>query len=274
MKTSIDQTESKEAVRQFWDAQSCGEEQYLPGTAPADYQQHARMRYQLEPYISDFAGFHRVAGKRVLEIGVGLGADHQRFAEAGAVLSGIDLTSRAIDHSKRRLEALGLSSDLRVGDAENLDFDPNSFDVVYSWGVIHHSPDTSKAVDQIYRVLKPGGEARIMIYQRWSVIGWMLWVRYALLRAQPWRSLRHVFAEHLESPGTQAFSRREADRMFRAFSSVEIRTVLTHGDLLTSDAGQRHRGLALSVTRALWPRMLIRSLLPDRGLFMLIAARK
>ena len=75
----------------------------------------------------------------------------------GANTHGIDLTARAIEITKKRLSFYDLSSNLKVGDAENLEFSDNSFDFIYSWGVIHHSPDTQKAVDEIYRVLKPGG---------------------------------------------------------------------------------------------------------------------
>jgi len=205
---------------------------------------------------------------------VGLGADHQRFAEAGARLTGIDLTPRAVEHTRRRLALFGLSSDLSVGDAEALEFPDASFDVVYSWGVLHHSPDTPGAIDEVWRVLKPGGIARIMIYHTWSMIGIMLWVRYALLRLRPWTSMRTLYARHLESPGTKAYSIAEARWLMRRFESVRIRTVLTHGDLLSSGAGQRHGGPALTMARALWPRRLIQTMLPRAGLFMLIEARK
>ena len=89
-------------------------------------------------------------------MGVGLGADHQRFAAAGARLTGVDLTERAIEHTRQRLAASGLSSQLQTADAENLPFANNSFDIVYSWGVLHHSPNTPKAVDEVWRVLRPG----------------------------------------------------------------------------------------------------------------------
>ena len=94
---------------------------------------------------------------KVLEIGVGLGADHHQFAAAGAELFGIDLTERAIAHTQHRLTVFGLKSDLAVGDAENLNFPDESFDKVYSWGVLHHSPDTPKAIAEVWRVLKRGG---------------------------------------------------------------------------------------------------------------------
>src|SRR6516225_4437468 len=129
----------KQAVQDFWERASCGEQLYLQGAEAASYLEQARQRYELEPYIEPFADFSGCAGQQVLEVGVGLGADHQRFAQAGARLSGIDLTERAIAHTRRRLSLLGLESALAVGDAENLPFGAATFDVVYSWGVIHHS---------------------------------------------------------------------------------------------------------------------------------------
>lgn len=267
-------TRDKRAVREFWQAASCGERLYLETAERAGYMRQAEERYRLEPFIADFARFEASRGLRVLEIGVGLGADHQRFAEAGARLVGVDLTPRAVEHTRRRLSLFGLASNLSVGDAEALDFPDAGFDIVYSWGVLHHSPDTPRAIDEVRRVLKPGGIARIMIYHTWSMIGFMLWVRYALLRLRPWTSMRTLYARHLESPGTKAYSIAEARWLMRRFESVSIRTVLTHGDLLSSDAGQRHRGPVLTMARALWPRRLIQTMLPRAGLFMLIEARK
>jgi SAM-dependent methyltransferase len=265
---------TKQDVKDFWNAASCGEELFLPSQDAQGYRAEAKARYELEPYIVPFAGFGTANGKKVLEIGVGLGSDHQRFAEAGADLYGVDLTERAIKHTRRRLEVFGLKSTLAIGDAENLHFADNSFDIVYSWGVLHHSPNTAKAIAEAHRVLKPGGEARIMIYHKWSMIGLMLWARYGLARLRPWMSLSKVYSRYLESPGTKAYSYAEARELCRAFAEVDITTLLTHGDLLESEAGQRHRGVALTIARKLWPRAVIRALFPRAGLFMLITASK
>lgn len=264
----------KKQVHDFWNEASCGESLLLERTDREGYENQSRIRYQLEPYIGDLAGFGSAQGKLVLEIGVGLGADHQRFAEAGANLHGIDLTERAVEHTRRRLEAFGLSSRISTGDAENLDFPEGHFDVVYSWGVLHHSPDTAKAVSEVHRVLKPGGSARVMIYSKWSIIGFMLWTRYALLRMRPFTTLAEIYSRYLESPGTKAYSIAEARRLFSAFREVDIRTVLTHGDLLESGAGQRHQGGLLNLARRIWPRALLKRFFPTLGLFMLIEARK
>jgi ubiquinone/menaquinone biosynthesis C-methylase UbiE len=264
----------KKAVEEFWDKASCGEDLYLRNQQRDGYVEHARRRYELEPIIEEFAQFESAAGKKVLEIGVGLGADHQRFAQAGARLTGIDLTARAVEHTRRRLALFGLDSALSTGDAENLAFPSEEFDRVYSWGVLHHSPNTPKAISEVHRVLRPGGVANVMIYHRWSLVGYMLWIRYALLRLRPWMTLTEVYARYLESPGTKAYSTEQAKRMFEAFSAAQIRTVLTHGDLLESAAGQRHGGALLSLARRIWPRSLLRRFAGAHGLFMLIRAVK
>src|SRR6476620_8181897 len=96
-------SETKQAVHDFWNEASCGENLYLLSTHRPGYERPAVARYRVEPYIVPFAGFDRVRGLKVLEVGVGLGADHQRFAEGGAELNGVDLTERAIEHVRRRL---------------------------------------------------------------------------------------------------------------------------------------------------------------------------
>lgn len=264
-------TDPKRAVKEFWDRAACGEELYLPTLTRQGYEAQARQRYALEPYILEFAQFESCRGKKVLEVGVGLGADHQRFAEAGAELYGIDLTERAVDHTRRRLALFGLPACVMVGDAEALPFPDESFDMVYSWGVLHHTP---AAVREVFRVLRPGGVARVMLYHKWSFVGFMLWTRYALLAGKPSRLLRNVYAQHLESPGTQAFSRSEVRRLFADFREVRVRSELSEGDLLTAGAGQRHRGAWLALARRIWPRWLLRRVGRPLGLFLLVEAVK
>jgi SAM-dependent methyltransferase len=267
--------ETKELVKDYWNAASCGEDLYLKGDDErSQFVNQMNTRYALEPYILPFAAFEQSKGKTVLEIGVGLGADHQRFAEAGARLYGIDLTERAVAHTRHRLQLFNLSAELQTADAENLPFQNNQFDWVYSWGVIHHSPNTATAIAEIFRVLKPGGLAKIMIYNKHSMIGYMLWLRYALMTGKPFTGLKKIYSTYLESPGTKAYTPTEARFLFQAFDGVSIDTVLTHGDLLTSQAGQRHKGALLSLARKLYPRFIIRKIFPKSGLFMLVSAQK
>lgn len=265
---------SKNEVHDFWNEQSCGEELYLFQKDQDGYKEQSHRRYELEPFIETFASFNEAKDKKVLEVGVGLGADHQCFAEAGAELHGLDLTERAVEHTQHRLKLFGYTSDIQVGDAEALPFPENNFDIVFSWGVMHHSPNTQECINEAFRVLRKGGVARIMIYNKWSIVGIMLWVRYALLAGKPFTSLKEIYARYLESPGTKAYTISEARDLFYKFKSISIQTVLTHGDLLTSEAGQRHRGLLLTVAKFIWPRWLIKNIFPSSGLFMLITAYK
>jgi SAM-dependent methyltransferase len=266
--------DAKRRVYEFWNQASCGEALLLPGTDAEAYAAQRRERYRLEPFIPAFANFRHWRGARVLEIGVGLGADHESFASAKAELYGIDLTERAIEHTRARLAHAGLSSTLAVADAESLPFPAGHFDLVYSWGVLHHSPSPERAIDEVWRVLRPGGTAKLMLYHSPSVVGFMLWARYGLLRAQPWRPLRAIYAEHLESPGTRAFSVEQARALCSRFESVLVTPVLTHADLLSSEVGQRHRGALLAVARRLWPRRVIRRWFSEHGAFLLITATK
>lgn len=267
-------SDKKTQVQEFWTQASCGENLYLTGDGIDSYRRQANTRYKLEPYIRDFAEPEKWSGRRVLEVGVGLGADHQLFAEAGAILSGIDLTQRAIDHTASRFKLFGLKSDLQRADAEDLPFPDSTFDMVFSWGVIHHSPDTPKAAAEILRVLKPGGIFKVMIYHRWSLVGFMLWLRYGLAVGRPWRSLDDIYATYLESPGTKAYSRASAAALFPNAQDLDLRVVLTHGDLLEGQAGQRHAGHVLKLARRLWPRWLLRRVAKGLGLFLLVQGRK
>lgn len=262
---------SKQAVADFWSEASCGENLYL---ADDDYAHQAAERYRLEPFIEPFLEASRWRGKDVLEIGVGLGADHERLALAGARLSGIDLTQRAVDHTAHRLASRHLKSQLRTGDAENLPFADNSFDCVYSWGVIHHTPNTPKAAREILRILRPGGTFKVMIYHKWSVAGLMLWLRYGLAAGRPFTPLASIYSKYLESPGTKAYTINEAKALFAGASSIEAHVELTHAELLESAAGQRHRGVALAIAKSIWPRWFLRRAAKNYGLFLLIHGRK
>jgi SAM-dependent methyltransferase len=259
-------------VRDFWNQASCSEDLLLPSETQEGYAAQAAERYRLEPYIPAFADFAAARGKKVLEIGVGLGADHEQFHRNGAIATGVDLTERAVAHTTRRLSLAGFAPDLHVANAESLPFDDATFDQVYSWGVLHHSPNTPVAIAEAARVLKRGGKFRIMIYNKWSLIGLMLWVRYALLRGQPFTSLAAIYSQYLESPGTKAYTPAEAEALVAPWlQDISTTVELTHGDLLESGAGQRHGGLALDLARLLWPRPLFRLFARKNGLFLLVS---
>jgi SAM-dependent methyltransferase len=223
--------ELKEVVRRHWEADPCGSRLTTaePGTVEF-FAEVERRRYELEPFIPGFADFERWSGRRVLEVGVGLGSDFVRFARAGARVHGVDLTDAAVDLVRTRLDLEGLDGDVRVADAEALPFADGPFDLVYSWGVLHHTPDTRRAVGEVRRVLAPGGEARIMLYSRRSWVAFGVWARWALATGHPRRSVAQTLAEHMESPGTKAYTEPELRELFSGFGDVTLRRFVTPYD--------------------------------------------
>lgn len=114
--------------------------------------------------------YERYRGKRVLEIGCGMGCMASNWASHGALLTAIDLNPVAVAKTTQRFNVFGLEGEILEVDAETLPFPDQSFDFVYSWGVIHHTPGIRKAIEDIYRVLKPGGQIALMLYNRESVL--------------------------------------------------------------------------------------------------------
>jgi SAM-dependent methyltransferase len=222
---------AKEQVRAYWEADPCGAKLAAAERgSPEFFAEVEQKRYELEPFVLDFAQFERWRGRRVLEIGVGLGSDFVRFARAGAVATGVDLTDAAVELVRTRVGQEGLEADVRRADAEELPFADGSFDLVYSWGVLHHTPDPAVALAEVRRVLAPGGEARIMLYTRRSWFAFGVWVRAALLRGRPRQSLARAIAAAVESPGTKAYTSAELRELFAGFGSVELVRFLTPYD--------------------------------------------
>jgi ubiquinone/menaquinone biosynthesis C-methylase UbiE len=262
--------ELKSAVREFWNADPCGA-RYLEGAD--EFDTHARARYALEPYIPEFAQFASSRGKRVLEIGVGMGADYLEWLKAGADATGVDLSAASLERARRRCELAELQPDLRLADAEHLPFADDTFDLVYSYGVMHHSPNTPQCLREAWRVLKPGGEARIMMYHHPSLTGAMLWLRYGVVAA---KSLRETVYDHLESPGTKSYTRAEARTMMvtSGFESIELRQEFSPGDLLLHSPSPKFQSAFYRFVWKLYPRALTRSIAQRWRLFLLISARK
>ncbi len=258
----------RDSVRDFWNTEPCGT-RYLGGQG--SYAAHARARYALEPHIWSFADFPSARGKRVLEIGVGMGADYLEWLKAGAIAIGVDLAARSLAQAQRRCEQAGLVPDLQVGDAEHLPFADSTFDLVYSYGVMHHSPDTRQCLREARRVLKPGGQLKIMLYHHPSLTGLMLWLRFGMLRS---KSLRECVFEYLESPGTKSFTRPEVRAMLSGFEHVHMKQVFSPGDLLLHHPSTRFRGWFYRLLWALYPRKIVRACVAKYGLFLLVTAQK
>lgn len=221
-------------VRGFWEHEPCGTGHLSVGDTPREtsdfYERVESNRYALEPFIHSVAQFTRHHGKKVLEVGVGAGTDHLQWARAGAVCHGVDLTDAAIEMTRNRLSLYGFTSQLQRVDAEQLPFETESFDIVYSWGVIHHSENPAQIIEEIHRVLKKGGRFVGMMYGRRSLLALRLWARYGLLSGRPWRSLRDIVWHHMESIGTKAYTPRELRDLFSSFDNCHIQPILTPYD--------------------------------------------
>jgi 2-polyprenyl-3-methyl-5-hydroxy-6-metoxy-1,4-benzoquinol methylase len=157
-------------VKNFWSMGVCGS-QFIRHYKDEDdfYRQYRAFRYRNEPHIKEFVPFAEMCCKEVLEIGCGLGVDGSLFAAGGAQYTGVDLTELAVRVSKRYFEMLDLPGVFQVENAEELGFRDSSFDVVYCYGVLHHTPNPAKIVHEIHRVLRPGGEAYLMLYNKHSI---------------------------------------------------------------------------------------------------------
>lgn len=229
-------TTLKQEVKKYWNQAACGTEFIDQKKYSREYFKAIEaFRYSIEPEIFAFAQFSRFHGKKVLEVGVGAGTDFVQWVRAGAIAYGVDLTEEAINHVNHRLTINNLkAAEVTIGDAENLPYENNSFDLVYSWGVIHHSPDTFKSLEELVRVTKPGGTIKLMIYNRSSLYAFYQYLRHALLRGKPFKSFRNVLYYHQESLGTQAFTFKEAQKMIAQLPVTVnlMQAPITNHDLL------------------------------------------
>lgn len=185
----------EQAVQRFWQDHACGDAQVggLHQRFRGDYEKffadYDRFRYQNERHLLASLDALNVADKQLLEIGLGEGSDSERLIRLGARWSGVDLTAESVARVRTRLTLRELPwQELRQGSVLELPFARNSFDMVFSHGVLHHVPDINHAQNEIHRVLRPAGELVIMMYARWSLnylISIGLVRRAALLGAYP-----------------------------------------------------------------------------------------
>lgn len=191
-----------------------------------------RHRYgEYGPWMPALMGFNDFPGRRLLEVGCGMGTDLLQFARGGAEVTGIDLTPRSIEISRRHFDVYHLRADFAITDAERLPFVDESFDVAYSNGVLHHMPDTAAAVREIHRVLRPGGLARVMLYHRGS---WNFWFdmmfRHGVVHGQllHGNSPSEILSKYVEfnegggRPLVKVYTRRQARQLFSMFRKVQV----------------------------------------------------
>ncbi len=269
----------KRRVEEHWQEETCGVRYGKASDRLAWFRAIARKRYELEPYIPGFARFPEAAGKSVLEIGVGAGSDFLEWCRHAKHATGIDLTEAGIALTRERLALEGVPAsryELRTADAEALPFANDSFDIVYSWGVLHHTPATERAYREACRVLKPGGIMRTMIYHVPSWTGLMLYLAHGFGRGRPLLGLKGAIYEHLESPGTKAYTRAEGRLIAEkvGFRNVTVTTRLGPGDLLLIEPSTKYQSVTFKLAAALYPRPFIR-LIGDRlGLYLLLEGHK
>jgi 2-polyprenyl-3-methyl-5-hydroxy-6-metoxy-1,4-benzoquinol methylase len=176
---------------------------------PKFFRQLDEYRYEKLDYLPRLVNFSAYKGKSLLEVGCGAGIDLVRFARAGAKVTGIDLSKTAIDLACKNFEQSEQSADLRLMNGEGMQFAEDTFDVVYAHGVLQYTADAAKMIAEIHRVLKPGGETILMVYNRHSWLNLM-------------RKVTNVPLEHEDAPVLMKFSVRELKQLLRPFQNYQI----------------------------------------------------
>lgn len=226
--------EEKLRAREQWSQDPCGAEydrEHELGTREF-FDEVERYRYQeYAPWMPRLMEFDRFRGARLLEVGCGMGTDLLQFARGGARCTGIDLTPRSVEITRHRFKLYGADADFMISDGERLPFRDEAFDVVYSNGVLHHTPDTEGAIRELHRVLRPGGVAKVMLYHRHSLNYWFeIVLRRGVLGLEflRGRSAEEImsrvieFSDHDARPLVKVYSRRQARALFGMFKDVRI----------------------------------------------------
>jgi 2-polyprenyl-3-methyl-5-hydroxy-6-metoxy-1,4-benzoquinol methylase len=220
-------------VREYWNARPCNIRHSPKPVGEREYFDEVEARkYFVEPHIPRFAEFPRWRGKRVLEVGCGIGTDTINFARAGAQVTAVDLSDRSLEIARRRAEVYGLPSIRFVqANVEELGtvLPERGYDLVYSFGVIHHTPHPDVALGQLVACLKPGGTLKIMVYHRhaWKVFAVVL--RYG--RGAFWKT-EEIVARYSEAqegcPVTYTYTRDQARRLVEGAGCRVEETFIDH----------------------------------------------
>lgn len=226
--------EEKMRAREQWGKDPCGAEyarEHELGTREF-FDAVERNRYgEYAPWMSRLMGFDQFAGAKLLEIGCGMGTDLLQFARGGARCTGIDLTPRSVEITRHHFGLYGNQGSFMIADGERLPFATESFDVVYSNGVLHHTPDTAGSIREIHRVLRKNGTAKVMLYHRNSLNYWVeIVLRRGLLGGEylRGRSSEEImsrvieFSEHEARPLVKVYSRKQARALFGEFRDVTV----------------------------------------------------
>lgn len=228
------QTVQVDAVRQYWNDRPCNiRHSTQPVGTRAYFDEVEARKYRVEPHIPGFAQFERWAGKRVLEIGCGIGTDTINFARAGAHVTVVELSDKSLDVARQRAEVMGVADRITFhqGNAEQLsDILPaQRFDLVYSFGVIHHTPQPERVLREIAKFTDAQSTLKIMMYHRrsWKV----LWIAMGYGKGRFWR-LDELIATHSEAqtgcPVTYSYSRASLRSLLSATGFTSPRTRVDH----------------------------------------------
>jgi ubiquinone/menaquinone biosynthesis C-methylase UbiE len=200
-----------DAIRQYWNARIHDLEMTShPVGTLAFFDDLDDYRFDKLHYLPRLVNFNGYAGRRLLEVGCGIGTDLVRFARGGARVTGVDLAQTAIELAEKNFTLHGVEAEsLQVANAEALPFDDGCFDVVYGHGVIQYTADPARLVAECHRVLKPGGEAIFMVYNR---VSWL----NALSKVM------RVELEHEDAPVLRKFSIAEFRALLARYQDVRI----------------------------------------------------
>jgi ubiquinone/menaquinone biosynthesis C-methylase UbiE len=223
----------KDEVQNQWDQDPCGSH-YVKNIEPDTLEwflEAERYRYgSYAPWMAEVMEFAGHDGEKILEIGGGMGTDHAQFAKHGGIMHDLDLSSGHLRLAQRNFELRGLSGTFRHGDGETIPFPDNTFDLVYSNGVIHHTPNTAAVVKEIYRVLKPGGRCIIMVYAENSLHYWRnLFTAIGLAQgALESMSMGEIMSrsveisEHGSKPLVKVYTARRLRKLFKEFQGITV----------------------------------------------------
>ena len=220
---------SLDQVRDYWNRRPCNLRHSKKEVGSKEYFDEVEARkYFVEPHIPGFADFAQWKGKRVLEIGCGLGTDTINFARAGANVVALDYSDVSLDLASKRAWAFGLSDKIRFvhGNAEELAslVPAGPYDLVYSFGVIHHTPNPERVISQLQKLMGPGSELRLMVYAKISYK--TLWLMHT---EGPWEigALDPLVAKNSEAqtgcPVTYTYTRKGLDRFLKGFEITEAK---------------------------------------------------
>jgi len=246
----------KKLICHFWSNNPCARNLLKNNEGSKEFfKEHDELIDKLTPYHESIYEYKKAEGKCILEVGCGMGSHAARFAQYAKKFYAIDLTPKGTKLTKLRFQIFKLFGEIIQADAENLPFKDNYFDFVYSNGVIHHTPNTSKAIEEIYRVLKPGGKIIVMIYHKNSIFYWFdlmfkTQIKYSILKLIPTKLVKKIFKDNISAlelkdvlnmarwrnlpdiilrfcdghfnPHTKVYSKEEVKKMFFQFKELFI----------------------------------------------------